>query len=102
MDKSDGLDVHKLTKEEHNLFAPCGIYCGACDLYLGHSREHTREAYRILKGLNLADVGPLFMGVEQEKVDNFLEVLEKWSQGEKCPGCWGGGGNPVCSIRACA
>ncbi|UCC60152.1 MAG: DUF3795 domain-containing protein [Dehalococcoidia bacterium] len=96
------LDRDKLTNEEICLIAPCGIYCGACDMMLGRSRSHAQEMYRILEGFNFADVGPFFMGTEQEKVKEFLDVLERWSQGDKCPGCLGGGGNPACPIQICS
>ena len=96
------LDRDKLTREETCLIAPCGIYCGACDMMLGRSRSHAQEMYRILKGFNFADVGPFFMGMEQEKVQEFLGILERWSQGDKCPGCLGGGGNPACPIKICS
>lgn len=107
MENTEKFDLKKVAKEEHCLIAPCGIYCGACDLFLGRSRELTRELYRIMKGFNIADTGPLLMGIEQQKVQDFLVILEKWSQGEKCPGCWkgacwAGGGNPVCLVKACA
>jgi len=102
VENEDRLDLQRVTEEEHCLIAPCGIYCGACDIFLGRSREHSRELYRIMNGFNFADVGPMVMGMEQQKVQDFLDILDKWSQGEKCPGCCGGGGNPVCSIRACA
>ena len=92
----------KLTNEETYLMAPCGIYCGACDMMLGRSRSQAQEMYRILNGFNFADVGPFFMGIEQEKVIDFLNILEKWSKGDKCPGCPGGGGNPACPIRTCS
>ncbi|MDY6834388.1 MAG: DUF3795 domain-containing protein [Chloroflexota bacterium] len=102
MENEDRFDLKMVTKEEHCFIAPCGIYCGACDIFLGRSREHARELYRIMNGFNFADVGPMVMGIEQQKVQDFLDILDKWSQGEKCPGCCAGGGNPVCSIRACA
>ena len=40
--------------------------------------------------------------MEQEKIVEFLNILERWSEGEQCPGCLGGGGNPACAIRTCA
>ena len=102
MEHKHNLDRDKLTTEETHLVAPCGIYCGACDMMLGRSRSQAQEMYRILNGFNFADVGPFFMGIEQEKVVDFLNILEKWSKGDKCPGCLGGGGNPACTIRTCS
>ena len=95
------LDKDRLTQEETFLIAPCGIYCGACDMMLGRSRSQAQEMYRILKGFNFADVGPFFMGIEREKVQEFLNILEQWSKGDKCPGCLAGGGNPACPIQIC-
>jgi len=102
MEHARNLDRDKLTDEETCLIAPCGIYCGACDMMLGRSREQAREMYRILNGFNFADVGPFFMGTEQEKVTDFLKILEQWSTGDKCPGCLAGGGNPACPIKTCS
>ena len=102
MENSENLDQHRVTEEERCLIAPCGIYCGACDMFLGRSKELTTELYRIMNGFNFADVGPAVMGIEQQKAQDFLDMLDKWSKQEKCPGCFNGGGSPVCSIRACA
>jgi hypothetical protein len=102
MGEESSLDRDRLTTEETYLIAPCGIYCGACDMMLGRSRSLAGEMYSILNGFNFADVGPFFMGVEQEKVVDFLSMLERWSKADKCPGCLGGGGNPACPIRTCA
>jgi hypothetical protein len=60
-----------------------------------------------MKGFNIADVGPRLFGFDQPKLKDFLEILEIWSQGQKCPGCWSGvcwegGGNVVCLVKACA
>ena len=101
MEHARNLDRDKLTNVETRLIAPCGIYCGACDMMLGRSRGHAQEMYRILNGFNFADVGPFFMGTEQEKVTDFLKMLEQWGTGDKCPGCLGGGGNPACPIKTC-
>jgi len=102
MERAGNLLSDRLTEEETCLIAPCGIYCGACDIMLGKSSDLAKEMHRILKGFNIADVGPFFLGIEQERVADFLAILEKWSQGPRCPGCRGGGGNPACSIRACS
>jgi hypothetical protein len=102
MEHANNLDRDKLTEEETCMTAPCGIYCGACDMMLGRSREHAQGMYRLLKGFNFADVGPFFMGMEQEKVMDFLSILERWGEGDKCPGCLGGGGNPACPIKTCS
>ena len=102
MEPVHDLEKDKLTTEETCLIAPCGIYCGACDMMLGRSRDLAEQMYRILNGFNFADVGPFFMGMEQEKVMDFLNILERWSKGDTCPGCLDGGGNPACPIKTCA
>ena len=102
MERERNLDRDKLTEDETCLVAPCGIYCGACDIMLGKSMSLAKEMYRIIDGLNIADVGPFFLGVQQERVTDFLEILEKWSKGERCPGCRGGGGNPGCPLKVCS
>jgi len=98
----DKYDRDKLTTEETYLLAPCGIYCGACDILLGRSRNLATEMHRIVNGFNIADVGPFFMGIEQEKIVDFLNMLKTWTQVNRCPGCLAGGGNPSCPIRACS
>ena len=95
------LDPNELSENEKHLIAPCGIYCGACDILLGKSKNLAKEMYRILDGFNMADVGPLAMGIERERVVDFLNILQNWSQGSKCPGCSPGGGIPSCPVRAC-
>jgi hypothetical protein len=100
--KANNLGPNELSESEQHLIAPCGIYCGACDLFLGKSRNLAKEMYRILNGFNMADVGPLAMGIERERVVDFLNILQQWSQGSKCPGCLPGGGIPSCPIKACA
>ncbi len=37
-----------------------------------------------------------------KRILDFLNILEKWSQGSKCPGCLPGGGSPSCPIRTCS
>jgi len=96
------LDREKLKEEEQCLIAPCGIYCGACDSFLAKSTALARDLHRILKGFNLADVSAFTMGVEQERMTDFLNILEQMSQAKKCPGCLKGGGNPECPIKVCA
>jgi len=95
------LERDKLTENEKCLIAPCGIYCGACDILLGNTRNLAKEMYRIMDGFNMADVGPLAMGIERERIVDFLNILQKWSQASKCPGCLPGGGIRSCPIRAC-
>jgi hypothetical protein len=95
------LDNNKLIEEETRIIAPCGIYCGACDAFLGNSKKLAQEIYRIQDGSNLADVGPVALGLDQEKVKDFLKLLKKIGKAPKCPGCLGGGGNPMCAIKNC-
>jgi len=95
------LDPNELSDAEKRLIAPCGIYCGACDLFLGNSRNLAKEIYRILNGFNMADVGPLAMGIERDRVVDFLNILQNWSQGKKCPGCLPRGGIHSCPVRVC-
>lgn len=97
----DNLNRDKLRKEETYLIAPCGIYCGACDPFLGKSKDLAKELYRIINGFNIADVAPFVLGVEQGRIADFLKILEQMSQADKCPGCLAGGGNPNCPMKSC-
>ena len=98
----DNLDRDKLSVEETFLIAPCGIYCGACDRFLGKSNELANELYRVIDGFNIVDVAPIVLGVDHDKMQEFLAVLAKLRDAAICPGCNAGGGNPVCAIKACA
>jgi hypothetical protein len=95
------LDRNKLTTKETYLIAPCGIYCGACDRLLGKSNELAKELYRVIDGFNIVDVAPIVLGVDQDKMQEFLAVLAKLRDAVICPGCNAGGGNPVCMVKAC-
>ena len=95
------LDRNKLTTIETYLIAPCGIYCGACDRFLGKSNELAKELYRVIDGFNIVDVAPIVLGVDQDKMQEFLAVLAKLRDAVICPGCNAGGGNPVCPVKAC-
>jgi hypothetical protein len=95
------LDKEKLTQEETKLIAPCGIYCGACDPFLGKSRELAKELHRIIDGFNICDVAPIVLGLEHETMKEFLSILKQISEARKCPGCLAGGGNPGCPMKTC-
>lgn len=97
----DELGRAQLNAEEASLIAPCGIYCGACDAFLGKSRDLAKELYRILKGFNMVDVAPIVLEVEQERMKDFMVILERISRGTRCAGCNAGGGNPYCPIKKC-
>ncbi len=100
--KNVGLDRDKLSTEETYLIAPCGIYCGACDSFLGKSTKLAQELHRILDGFNIADIAPI-AGFEQQRMVEFLNLLEQLGHTDKCTGCLGGGcKNPICQMRACA
>jgi len=98
----DTLDRNKLSAEEERLLAPCGIYCGACDIFLGKSMRLAKELHRIMDGFNIRDIAPFVMETEQEQISDFLAILEQWGNGKQCPGCIKGGGNPNCPIETCA
>lgn len=95
------LDRDSVTEAEECLLAPCGIYCGACDPFLGRSKELAKELYRIINGFNIADVAPIVLGVEQERMKDFLSILKQMGEAKRCPGCLAGGGNPACPMKIC-
>ena len=97
----DELDREQVNPDEVCLIAPCGIYCGACDAFLGRSRDLAKELYRIMNGFNIVDVAPIVLEVEQERMKDFMIILEKISRGTRCAGCHAGGGNPFCPIKKC-
>ena len=87
----DNCEHEKLDEEEKRLIATCGIYCGACDIFLGKSRHLAKELVRILDGFNFTDVASIMLEAEQEQIKDFLAILKKWSSGTQCPGCIKGG-----------
>lgn len=96
------MDKDKLSKKEESYIAPCGIYCGACDSYLGRSKELATELYRIIDGFNIIDVGPMGLGTDQKKIKIFMKILKKLSKGIACSGCTAGGCiNPICIVKTC-
>ncbi|MHA1379772.1 MAG: DUF3795 domain-containing protein [Candidatus Helarchaeota archaeon] len=95
------MEKDKISEKETHLIAPCGIYCGACDSYLGKGKKLATELYKILDGFNLIDVGSLILGVDQTKIKNFLKLLKKYGKSPQCNGCNGGGGNPMCGMKIC-
>ena len=97
----DLMEKDKISNEETHLIGPCGIYCGACDSFLGKGKILASELYNILDGFNLPDVGPVFLGATQKQIRTFLKILKKIGKNPKCLGCLGGGGNPMCPMKAC-
>lgn len=96
------MDKDKLSKEEESYIAPCGVYCGACDAYLGKSTKLATELFRIVDGFNIIDLGPLGLGTDQKKIKIFLKILKKLSKGIACSGCNSGGcWNPMCGMKIC-
>ena len=95
------MEKDKISEKETRLIAPCGIYCGACNSFLGKGKKLASELYDILNGFNLPDVGPVFIGADQKKIKIFLKLLKKIGKSPKCPGCLGGGGNPMCPMKLC-
>lgn len=95
------MDKDRIKENEIHLIAPCGIYCGACDSYLGKGKELASDLYDILEGFNLPDVGPMILGADQKQIKSFLKILKKMGKNPKCPGCLAGGGNPMCPMKIC-
>lgn len=96
------MDKNKLNEKEKSYIAPCGIYCGACDAFLGKSKELATELHRILDGFNIIDIAPIVLGQDEKKVKTFMKILNIWKKGINCKGCNKGGGNPMCAIKICA
>jgi len=89
------FDKDSISKEETYLIAPCGIYCGACDLFLRKGKKLAGELHEILDGFNILDVGKVLLGCKQEEIEIFLRLLKEYSNISECPGC-SGGGSPNC------
>jgi hypothetical protein len=96
------MDKDKLSEKEKSYIAPCGIFCGACDAYLGKSPKLAKELLRIVDGFNIMDLGPLAFGTDPKKIKTFLNILKKLSRAISCSGCHSGGcWNPMCGVKIC-
>ena len=69
------MEKDKISEEETHLIAPCGIYCGACDAFLGKGKELAKELFRITDGMNILDVGSVMLGTGQKNIKSFLSRI---------------------------
>lgn len=79
--------------------AHCGLYCGLC----ASRRRVPQQAATLRETLRQEgyDQGYFDIPGLQEIFATFWEGLN-YLAGTPCPGCRAGGGNPGCTIRACA
>jgi len=82
---------------ERDLFAFCGLYCGACGLR--GLKEPAEEIKRILDAYNYGEIAKFIPGMEEYPA--FEKILAEFTK-VFCLGCRQGWGNPGCVIRICA
>jgi len=88
-------------KEDKNLIAYCGLYCGECFSYIGKVADLARD---LRKELRQARFDKLAEGIPFKEFRQYKECYEVLGAMVKLrckSACKGGGGNPFCKIRKC-
>ena len=88
-------------KEDKNLIAYCGLYCGECFSYIGKVADLARD---LRKELRQASFDKLAEGIPFKEFKHYKECYEVLGAMVKLrckSACKGGGGNPFCKIRKC-
>jgi hypothetical protein len=82
----------------------CGLYCGACGIYLGRIKQAVENLRKIISAYGFDKFAPELAKWEPafQHYTEFESVLNGFVKmfGE-CPGCIKGGGDPNCTVREC-
>ncbi len=89
--------------ESKDLIAYCGLYCGDCLNYKGEIADMARDLRKKLREAEFDRVSQGLSGFFKEFKDyaQCYEVLGAMVRLRCRRACRGGGGPPVCKIRAC-
>ena len=92
-----------MSEQDENLFAYCGLYCGDCLNYKGEIADLARDLRKKLREAKFAQVAQGLSGFFKEfkNYAQCYEVLGAMVRLRCRRACRGGGGPPVCKIRAC-
>ncbi len=95
-----------MVKNEENLIAYCGLYCGDCIAYKGKVADLSRDLRKELRQVRFDKTAEFMSKI------SFFEVFKNYKQCYEVLGgmvklrckkaCKGGGGPPFCKIRLCS
>ncbi|MHA1651040.1 MAG: DUF3795 domain-containing protein [Candidatus Helarchaeota archaeon] len=96
-------DKDQLTRADKAILGKCGIFCGACDAYLGKAKAHAKELFEnlglseekvknaaehlleVMDQVNYDDgIGCFFLGVNTKQYQSFKRILKIIAE-EKIP-----------------
>jgi hypothetical protein len=93
--------MEKMSEQDKNLIAYCGLCCGDCFGYKGKIADLARD---LRKELRQAKFDRVVEGIPFKEFRNYKECYEVLGAlvRLRCKNaCKGGGGNPFCKIRKC-
>jgi len=92
-------------KEDTNLIAFCGLYCGDCHGYTGKIPDLARDLRKELREIHYDKFASLIstytFGKDFKNYDECYKVLGAMVKFRCRKGCRNGGGSPFCKIRKC-
>lgn len=98
-------ECDKMSKEDKNLIAYCGLYCGDCPIHRGKIADLARDLRKELRQSRFDKTAEALSGI------SFFEVFNNYPQCYEVLGamvklrcrkiCQDGGGPPFCKIRKC-
>lgn len=92
-------------KDETNLVAYCGLYCGQCHGYTGVIPDLARDLRKELRTMKYdrfaSFISNFSFGKDFENYEECYKVLGAMVKFRCRKGCRDGGGSPFCKIRKC-
>jgi len=92
-------------KEDTNLIAFCGLYCGDCHGYTGKIPDLARDLRKELREIHYdkfaSFISTYSFGKDFKDYDESYKVLGAMVKFRCRKGCRNGGGSPFCKIRKC-
>jgi len=92
-------------KEDTNLIAFCGLYCGDCHGYAGKIPDLARDLRKELREIHYdkfaSFISTYSFGKDFKNYDECYKVLGAMVKFRCRKGCRNGGGSPFCKIRKC-
>lgn len=94
-----------IKKENSNLIAFCGLYCGDCHGYTGKIPDLARDLRKELREIHYdkfaSFISNYSFGEDFKKYDECYKVLGAMVKFRCRKSCRNGGGSPFCKIRKC-
>ena len=87
-----------------DLVGYCGLYCGACGIYLGRIEQAVENLRKTISAYGFDKFAPELAKWEPafQHYTEFENVLNGFvNMFGECPGCIKGGGDPNCAVREC-